>query len=252
MDFAPPPGAPTPNVLLYGPAKTGKTAGACSAPGRAWLFNCDLGAATRYARRREGERVKEIALPPYEEGKVNLLRKMMEIQDAVMQAEPDVDVVVVDPLSELYRRLLDEVSNRTMKPTFDHRLAVTVYMERFARMLCDAPVAAVFVCHELIIENKATESYDTLPNTGTSNPNLGSKLLGMVDIIGYTGMVRHEDGSKEWGAQLIIEKGRRGGDRFDCLGDYQPLNLAHWWKLIEEAENTSVSTLTSAPEAKAA
>jgi hypothetical protein len=232
MDYAPPPGDPRPNILLYGPNKVGKTAGACSAPGDVLLFNCDLPNATRYARRREGDRVREILLPPFVEGRRPILEIMLEIQVETMAGTSFADVVVVDPISELYRRLLDEVSNKAMKPSFDHRLAVTVYIERFCRMLCEAPPASVFVCHELLVKDEATESFERLPHTGTTNTNLGTKLMGMVDIIGYCGVSRQEGGAKEYGAQLFPGDGRRGGDRFDVLGDYQPLDLVYWWELI--------------------
>jgi AAA domain-containing protein len=245
MKLAERPPQARPNILMYGPEKAGKTAGACTAPGGILLFNNDLPNATRFARskRRDPEgRILEPEIAPYVEGTHPVFDLMREIMEAVAKPNQNVvDVVVTDPVGELYRRLLEEVSNRAIKPTFDHRIVVTTYMERFFRFLCEEPsVSAIFICHEMQADRGGDEGLELLPFVGSktsSMSGLGPKLRSMVDIVAYCGVSVQEDGSKEYGAQLITHAGRRGGDRFACLGDYQPLDLEDWWRLIAASES---------------
>jgi len=81
---------------------------------------------------------------------------------------------------------------------------------------------------------------ERLPWTGTTNPALGSKLMGMVDIVGYTGVVEQEDGERAYIAQLITQQGRRGGDRFGgVLGDWAPVDITQWMEKIGAKEMTT-------------
>jgi hypothetical protein len=217
------------------------------------LFNLDLPNATRYARSKKRDpdgRVMEVELPPFEERKLPVFDLMGEISRSVADPRQEVaEVVVTDPMGELYRRLLEEVSNRSIHPTFDHRLWVTTQIERYCRFLCELPtISAIFVCHELPVKDESTESFERLPFTGTTNINLGAKLMSMVDVIAYAGVSVQENGAKEYGAQLIIDQGRRGGDRFDCLGDYRPLDLKDWFAAIAGAEVADLSAETSSEE----
>lgn len=250
-----PTGPPKPNILLYGPPKSGKTAGACSMPGGILLFNNDLPNATRFARsgsRDPDGRILELEVPAYVKGQQHILDLMTEVSNAVARPQDFCDTVITDPMGELYRRLLDEQASRSLKPTFDHRLAVTTYIERYCRFLCELPhISAIFVCHELPVKDEATESFEKLPFTGTSNTNLGQKLMGMVDIIGYTqGVEDDETGEVGYYAQLMSGKGRRGGDRFDCLGTHRRLDLAEWMQVITAADSgRSVAPVSTLPPA---
>jgi hypothetical protein len=109
----------------------------------------------------------------------------------------------------------------------------STHIERFCRALCELPVTAVFVCHEYPVKDEGSGQLERLPWTGTTNPALGSKLMGMVDIVGYTGVVEHENGEREYIAQLVTQQGRRGGDRFGgVLGDWAPVNIERWMSII--------------------
>lgn len=266
MKFAKPPSEvpPRPNVLIYGPEKSGKTALATSAGGGTLLFNLDLPNATRYARSRKRDpegRIQELELAPWMSwedatragvSRTPLLDLMGEVSTAVADPRQDFcEAIAVDPVGELYRRLLEEQSDRTMRPNYDQRMAVITYIERFCRFLCEIPtISAVIVCHELMFDTD--EGIEYLPFVGSKNSsqgNLGQKLRGMVDIVAYTGIIRHEDGEKEYMAQLITEKGRRGGDRYDCLGDMRPANLAEWFETIAQYEGSGqVSTRDTSVE----
>lgn len=260
----PPSGLPVPNIMLYGPPKTGKTTAACTYPGGKLLLNTDSSEnATRYARSKRNDpegQIMEPVIKDYEPGVTigtPVLKTMGEItRMAEDPAQDFVSCVIVDPVHELYRLLLEEQSMRSMNPTLQQRLAVTTYLERFARALVKSPLACVFVFHELPVRDEAEETMEKLPFTGTSNMNLSQKLQGLVDIVAYTGVHEKEDGSKEYGAVLVHNKGRRGGDRFDALGKYQPLDLARWMRIIKAHEDgepfteddtvdVSTSTLTS-------
>jgi hypothetical protein len=219
------------NVLLYGPPKTGKTIGAASAPPPILYLNADMPNATRLARQ-----LHPGALLEPEIGEGEWLASMIEIQQQVANGPRTVETVVVDPLGELYTRLLLDVSKKALRPTLPNRGDVTTYIERFCRALCELPVNVVFVAHEnnVVGDEGAT---DYVPFTGTSNTKLANKIGGMVDVIGYTAVIEQEGGGKQYVASLIPNKGRRGGDRFDVLGDYRTVNIAEWVDLARTAES---------------
>jgi hypothetical protein len=101
----------------------------------------------------------------------------------------------------------------------------------------------VFTCHEAPVKDEATGVVEKLPASGTQNPDLGQKLMAMVDVIGYCGAVETESGP-EYRAQLLTGKGRRGGDRFDALGSWRTLDLTEWFAVMDEAQ---AAVATAAP-----
>jgi AAA domain len=234
LKFVKPPSRPHVNVLLYGPPKSGKTAAACSGPNGTLLLNTDLPNAAWFAHSRDREgRIMELdyeGLDTLNQVAIELAKDHASAGGAGM-----VDTVVVDTVGELYRRLLDEVSDDALRKTLPQYGDAGTYVERFCRALCEAPINAVLVCHEAPVKNEATGAFEVLPLTGTSNPALGQKLMGMVDVVAYTGVIEQQGGTKEYVAQVINAQGRRGGDRFDVLdpGDgYRKLDLTEWFELI--------------------
>ncbi len=224
-----------PNILLYGPPKTGKTLGACSAPGPVALLNADLPNASWLAHQRYGEKVMEINL----QGVVTLTDTVLSLRHQIESGVPIVASVVVDPVADLHRTLLEEESKRAIRPSRDTYGNVAVYIERFCRELCRLPVTTVIVCHETVQRDEATGSFERLPFTGTNNPTLGAKLMAMVDIIGYTGVTEDEGGTRIDAAQLIYQDGRRGGDRFTVLGAWQPLNIEAWIAKVQAPQEVA-------------
>lgn len=97
-------------------------------------------------------------------------------------------------------------------------------------------VNVVLVAHDLPIKDEANGEVERLPATGTNNPALGRKLMGMVDIVGFTAVVEQSDGTYDYVAQLVNAKGRRGGDRFDVLGPFRKTDLAEWFALVTQSE----------------
>jgi hypothetical protein len=211
------------NILLYGPPKTGKTVGAASAPGPILYANAERPNATRYARKLHGDKIKEV--------KVEGLATMIGIIEEV-QANPDKwETVVIDPLADFYRILLEGLSGRALSPQIQIYGDAGVHMERFCRSLCDAPVNAVFVAHELKEKDEDSGGFDYLPlsTTKSGSPTFSAKLMAMVDVIGYTGIVPGEnDEPPVYLAQLVASKGRKGGDRFGALGKSREVNISEW------------------------
>jgi hypothetical protein len=90
-----------------------------------------------------------------------------------------------------------------------------------------------------VIADEESGGFERLPFTGTSNPDLGQRLVEMADIVGYAGRLETENEVK-FVAQLFNGNGRRGGDRFGVLGDYAELDLKHWFDTIAGAEPNNV------------
>lgn len=230
------------NGILFGPPKTGKTTGAHTAPGRVLYLNFDLKNATLYARSlpENKGRVREPKVPRYaadEQG--NSLPQIwgMMTKTVYDAYEGKWDTIVVDPLGELHRRLLEEQTNKTRRPSLDQRGNVLTDIERWCRSLSEAPVNFVVVMHEMQADRG--EETVAIPFTGTqksSQGSLGPKLTGMVDFIAYTGSVEVEGEGQRWVAQLRPGRGpdgtdRKAGSRFAPLMSeaYREVNLAEWF-----------------------
>jgi len=237
------------NVLLFGGPKTGKTTGACSAPGLVGLINCDQPNATEYAHERDTEnRIKEIRI---EKDMKPVLSEIM--RSCYPQEGTGFDTWVLDPVGELHRRLLVYRSKGATRPTLDAYGDVAREVEDFCRFMVEAPCNFVMVCHEGKTKNEATGEIESLPLTGTTNPALGQKLMGMVDVIGYTGAVQVKDEENEgktntiYVAQLVPAYGRPVGvrGRFNKLitpEGYRRLDLAEWFQTAGVGQPQPVPT----------
>jgi hypothetical protein len=218
------------NVLLTGPPKTGKTLAAASAPAPILYLNADLPNATMLAHRFYGDAIMEVKY----EGLKTLgeITNVLRAQEQQPKDKREVATVAIDPVGELHRRLMEEQSNRAIRPSRDTYGDVSKYIERFCREMCERDVNVVIVAHDRPVENDGR--VESLPWTGTSNTALGGTIMGMVDVIGYTGIVEQEGGDKLYAAQLVPGGGRKAGDRFASLGRWQPLNLSKWVELSQQ------------------
>jgi len=237
------PPAPFVNICLVGPPKTGKTAAAASAPGPIAYGNLDLPNATRFARAKFGdEKVKEVVFPkPSEEQKTPVADTMHDL--AVAAWRGDFATVVLDPVSDLYRRLLEEKTESKLRFGIEHRGDVSTMMTRMFHSFCQAPCNFVAVAHEMPVKDEGSGETRVFPFTGTTNTTVGGKLLGMVDVIAYTGVSYDDEGAPTFWGQLVTQNGRPGGDRFNCLADPRTgsrvLDLSEWIDAIRAAENTN-------------
>lgn len=211
--------APGLNLLLYGPPGVGKTVGACSAPGPVLLLNADRPNASMYARRLYGDQLREVRVDG---------RAVLDEAYLYLQGGSDEKTVVVDSVGEVFRVVLDELSGGG-KPTLPQYGDATTFLERYCRALCDLPINVVLVAHETAVKDESSGHFERLPVTGTSNPMLGTKLMAMVDIVGYCGVLFSEE-TNETGyvAGLMNANGRRGKDRTGTLGTARELNLSEW------------------------
>lgn len=227
LPFVKPPKTATMNVLLYGPGKVGKTLGACSAPGPVLLVNADRGNASRLAHDRRGDDLHETPMV----GLQTFTDVILHFRDG---SAPE-KTVVLDPVGDARRILIEEMSNRALRPPIQLQGDANIHIERFCRALCELPVNVVIVAHELATKDEEAGTFERVPYTGTKNPALGNQLIQMVDVIGYCGVVESEDGGDpRYMAQLIAGNGRKGGDRFDVLGKARELDLTEWSNLINQ------------------
>jgi hypothetical protein len=210
---------PTLNVFLYGPPKQGKSVGAASAPGPVLYLNCESPNALRFAHRLHDD-LREVRVT----GLADLNATVLRLRDGKAGDRS----VVVDPVGDLHRLLLEEASSRAIRPALQAYGDVSVHVERFCRALCELPVNAVFVAHEQPLKDEESGGFERLPWTGTTNPALGAKIMAMVDVIGYCGVRREEGKDPAYVAQLVDGAGRRGGDRTGTLGASRELDLAEW------------------------
>lgn len=206
------------NVLLYGPAKVGKSVGASSAPGPVLYGNGERPNALRFAHQLRGDQLREV--------RIDSLATLHEFQAVAESGE--YPSVVLDPLTGIYRTLLLEASKRRLNPKLDEYRAVGIHLERAWTALVDAPCNAVIVTHEVELEG-GDEGLERIPAWGTNNVRPMNNLMRDVDVIGYCG--RQERGEGEpprFVAQLYDGHGRRGGDRTNLLDDVEELDVSAW------------------------
>jgi phage nucleotide-binding protein len=225
LDLVVPPTGPVQmNVALYGPAKTGKTTGATSLPGKTLLVNSDRPNASRFAHETHGDRLDEI----HATGLGTLVAVIEAMQTGFYES------VVIDTVGELYRVVLEDLSGRALSPKIQQYGNTGTHIERFCRALVEEPVHVAFVLHENPVKDEESGSIERMPYTGTKNPALAEKIVAMVDVIGYTGVVRDSE-TKEvsYVAQTVNGGGRRGGSRWEVLQPSAPLDLSAWINAIE-------------------
>lgn len=216
------------NVLLYGPAKSGKTTGASTAPGPILYCNADQAMATRYAHSLRDD---------IDEVRVRGLSDLYAASEALIKQGEDgrYKTVVLDTVGDTYRHVLDDLSQKALRPPINLRGDTSTHIERFCRLLIDLPVHVVFVAHEIALQDEQSGEFDRLPYTGTKNPVFGAKMMAAVDVIGYTGVVESEDHEeRRYMATLVDTEGRRGGDRTGALGRARDVNISEWIALADE------------------
>jgi hypothetical protein len=253
LKFFTPPAMPTPNILMIGPAKTGKTGGVASLAELdtrrdIYYVNADLENAVRYAHRTWNAHNNIKWIKP--EG----FQTLVDLTYAAESDNPPL-AIVIDPIGDFYRIVLEDFSKRAVRPSLPSYGDASVHMERFCRKMCELDVIFVVVAHAFPVKDEATGEVTVYPFTGTQAGSavLGSKLLGMVDVIGYTGVKYQEGQDPEYVSQLIAFQGRQGGDRFNCLGPVRPTQLSEWIRTIHSAEETAATVAKAAkPKAKTA
>lgn len=221
------------NVLLYGPPKIGKTTAAMSSPGPILYLNAEGENAVYYARLRHGDdKVHEVI--------VNSGAVMNEVLLYLRAGDFEEQTLVLDTVSAIYDVLLAEKAGDG-RPTLPQHGDVGTAIKRFCEEVRDIPINVVLLAQEMTTKDEATGVIERVPATGTSNPKLGNQLMQQVDVIGYCGRTKADDGSPRFVATLVDALGRRGGDRTDTLGSFRDLDLTEWVETAAAAQPTVIA-----------
>lgn len=204
------------NLLLYGPAKNGKTVAACSAPGPVLLLTCQGPASYRYARSRFGDKLRIVEY-------VNK-QTLDQILGYIRAGGNGERTIVVDTVGDVHAALLLQFGGR--KPQIQHYGQANDEVLAFVKALRDLPINVVLVCHEQIDDSEEGGA-TRRPQTG--GKKLPEQVMGEVDIIAYCGVVQPDEKKPpQYIGQLVQAKGRRAGDRSGALGSTRELDLTEW------------------------
>ena len=222
----------TANILLYGPAGSGKTIAATSAPGPILVINAEGPGALAKARSFDRD-IREIRFS----GQATL----KPLCEYVRAGADGARTITIDTIGAVHRQLLDELGGT--KPQIQHYGQVNKLIADLCRFLRDEPINLVLVCHERIDDSETERIVRPL----TGGQQLPELLLGEVDIAAYTATVAPTgDKAQRWVGQLVEGRGRRAKDRSGALGQVRELDLAEWLSVYKEALTASATDNTDA------
>lgn len=208
----------TPNIVLYGPPKIGKTVAACSAPGPILHVNAEGPDSIAFSVKHFGEdKIRSAAF----RGRADLTA----VAEYLRGDGQDVKTVVLDTIGSIYTLLLDKERARDPRHRYQ---AVNEALKGHLTYLFNAPVNVVVVAHEQLVENgDFTESKPLIPGR-----QVGPHVEQHATIVGYCAVVVDKNDEERRVAQLIPGKGRTGGDRTGFLGAIRELDLTEWIETI--------------------
>lgn len=217
------------NFLLYAGPGVGKTTGAvATAPAdrAVLLVNAETANATRYARqmaRANGIHVDHVRVTSKDD--------LRDVMTALRADNGETwGTVVSDPITELYRILVDEACGGNGMPKVQHYGEAGTQLERYARFLCGLPnVTSILVTHEEVTDG---------PDGPLLMPACGGKklpgiLTAMVDHVGYVGAVTDEQGNTRRVVQFAPGRNRYAKCRGGALSAVEDLAVAVWLDKIK-------------------
>lgn len=231
--FRDPQPSTTKNVVLYGPAGSGKTTGACSAPCPV-LY---LGA--------EGLNAVDFAKTIYKDINVVEVDGRAVLEDAYLWLRDKklARTVVLDSASEIRSAVLRDIAKDPRHPTLPEQGDASTFVERYLMSLRDLPVNVVVVAHEFSVKDEASGAIERAVYAGTNNPALSNKIMGVfADVVGYCARVEQETGDDVYMAQLVDGNGRRGKNRGGVLGKAAEIDVAAWIELMVPSSNGTAKT----------
>lgn len=241
LDFVQPTAlAPTKNIALYGPGGTGKSVGACSAPGPILYGNAEGESALHYARGLYGdEKIHEFPVATAADLDALFLHMRNGCEEKTF---------VLDTVGETYQKLIEELAG-TGRASLQNYGDVNTKLERFMRAVRDLPINVVLIAHEQVDDD---EEGGATRRPLTGGKKLPEKLVAFMDIVGYTAVVpATDDEPARYVAQLVEAKGRRAKDRSGVLGQVRDLDLSDWIATAAAATSGAPTTTTEPePEVK--
>lgn len=225
---------PTLNIVLYGPAGTGKTVNACSAPGPVLVLNAEGEGALRYARGKWGdEKIREVEFTG--------AKVLDELYVYLKEGGGDEKTLVVDSVGEVYQKLVEEIAGGG-RPSLQNYGDINTKIERFVRAVRDLPINVVLIAHEQVDD----EDGEVTRRPATGGKKLPEKITAAVDVVGYCNVVpATEDTPTRYVAQLLEAKGRRAKDRSGALGASRDIDLSEWIPVAVDAMNGGQQELSS-------
>lgn len=228
--------APTINIGLYGPGGTGKSVGACSAPGPILYGNAEGETALLYARGLYGdEKIHEVPVTCAADLDALFLH---------MKNGCEEQTFVLDTIGETYQRLVEELAG-SGRASLQNYGDVNTKLERFIRAIRDLPINVVILAHEQVDD----EEGEVTRRPSTGGKKLPEKIVAMMDVVGYTAVVpATDDEPARYVAQLVEAKGRRAKDRSGALGVTREINLSEWIPTAVEAMRGGQQQLGQEPK----
>lgn len=234
-----PPIPQTFNVLLYGPAKSGKSTAAATAPSPIIWISAEGPGALAYARKTATERDTEINEVRVRRGDDTreLLRNV--VQHVRSRAEPVPATVVIDTIAKVRERLIGEIVVPGASNSIQQFGEVARILREFIEIMRDEPVNLIIVAHH---------DPSDVDGQRIVQPLIGGALTqvipGEVDVIAYTHSFKDEQsGERRYVGQLVEAKGRIAGDRSGGLGAVRDLDLTEWLAAYQAALKPDESDL---------
>lgn len=235
------------NVLLYAPAKSGKSTAAATAPGPILWINAEGSGALGYARKTAAERgtaIHEIVVNKKARNATHVLDEVYRhLRDG---DEPRVRTVVVDTVGKLRDALVEQLVDKTSKSSLKQYGDVADKLGGFINALRDMPVNFVLIAHADVHEDDE-EGRLVVPLIGGK---LTETVPGEVDVVAYCGTLKTEEGVRYVG-QLVEGRGRQHlGDRSGALaGDrgFRELDLSEWLEAYREALTPAAEDTSDLP-----
>jgi hypothetical protein len=228
-----PPAPTTFNVLAYGPAKSGKTTFAATAPGPIIWLNAEGDGALWFARTtaaKRGTEIHEVTV-----NRTNATQRLEAMWQHIHDGlDPKPKTVVIDTIAKVRDALATQIGGK--QPTIQQWGQVAEKLGGFILFMRDQPINLVILAH--------ANPRDDEDAGRIVEPLIGGKLTqtvpGEVDVITYTAPIRTEEGTRYFG-QLIEARGRIAGDRSGVLADergVRELDMSEWLRAYSAGLNT--------------